>query len=159
HLTRTDAPMIFPTEAWTSGEARVISGQNWMLERYMSSLKEGTATNQNRFYVYLDQDSGFNHFAGLAGINIDEPQNWGVLQTRNGYDLGGADSITFDVRSPSTSTAEWLSLPLSTQTFGVVGQTAAPFALDEVNRNSEPIYESALMIAALSGSGGDGNRA
>jgi len=35
-----------------------------------------------------------------AGVNIEEPENWGVLQTGTGYNLQGATSITFDVRSP-----------------------------------------------------------
>jgi hypothetical protein len=253
--------------------------------------------NQN-FFVYVDQDSGFNHgvpsgfFASspanlatihldtgcidnpsdtttgcfpstdltdfdtkrgtvmrmtfdaqtagnYAGINIEEPLDWGVLQTGSGYDLTGAQNVVFDLRSPdmgsvqfgvggcvapnvntnisqqwstvtiplsslvsapgtttscppaldgvhilftvvtnnanapngatvlldniqftpapsrSTQDGETLSLPLSTQTFGVVPQTEAPFPFDQVNRNIAAIYESALTIMDLSQSGGD----
>jgi hypothetical protein len=39
----------------------------------------------------------------FAGVNIEEPENWGVLQTGNGYDLRGANNIVFDVRSPTAS--------------------------------------------------------
>jgi hypothetical protein len=35
-----------------------------------------------------------------AGVNIEEPEHWGVLQTGTGYYLADVDSITFDVRSP-----------------------------------------------------------
>jgi len=37
----------------------------------------------------------------FAGVNIEEPENWGVLQTGTGYDLRGATSVTFDIRSPN----------------------------------------------------------
>jgi hypothetical protein len=37
----------------------------------------------------------------FAGVNIEEPENWGVLQTGTGYDLRGATSVTYDVRSPN----------------------------------------------------------
>ena len=128
--------------------------------------------NQAAFYVYKDQDSGFNHgfpsgfFASnadnlktihidagcidnpvdvttgcypssattaldtvrgtvlrlsfdaqtpgnFAGVNIEEPESWGVLSTNtsapqcgnpntcNGYDLTGATAVTFQVRSPN----------------------------------------------------------
>src|SRR5262249_14996458 len=121
--------------------------------------------NQN-FFVYMDQDSGFNHgipsgfFAqpltnlstihldtgcidnpadtttgcfpptdtthfdakrgtvmrmtfdpqtsqNFAGINIEEPLNWGVLHTGSGYDLTGAQNIVFDVRSPDMATVQF----------------------------------------------------
>jgi hypothetical protein len=258
--------------------------------------------NQN-FFVYLDQDSGFNHgipsgfFASplsnlstihldtgcvdnpadattgcfpptdiahldtkrgtvmrmtfdaqtgqnFAGINIEEPLDFGVLQTGSGYDLTGAQNIAFDVRSPdmasvqfgvgqcvfpnftqnisqqwttitfplsklvsptfpvepcppalrglhilftvvtnsqsaphggtvlldniqftpapgrsSQPAGETFSLPLSTQTFGVVPQTAMPFPSDQVNRNIAAIYESALAILDLLQAGGDSTSA
>jgi hypothetical protein len=143
--------------------------------------------NQENFFVYLDQDSGFNHgfpsgffgetgqiavdtgclndpadqttgcfppddkthldkvngtvfritFASLssdAGVNVEEPQNWGVLDAKgecgvtvscNGYDLRGATKIEFDVRSPDGITlqfgvgecqTQFITLPAS-QTF------------------------------------------
>jgi hypothetical protein len=120
-------------------------------------ISRRTVANRQSFYVYLDQDSGFNHgfpsgffsqdsaslgtihidtgciydataangcstdpnvldrsrgtvlrisfdaqtAGNFAGINIEEPENWGVLQTGNGYDLRGANSVTFDVWSPN----------------------------------------------------------
>lgn len=257
--------------------------------------------NQASFFVYLDQDSGFNHgvpsgwFASAgnlgtihldagciddpadtttgcfpstnttaldtnrgtvmrmtfdaqtgqnyAGINIEEPMDWGVLQTGSGYDLTGAQNVMFDVRSPDSASvqfgvgaciapsftenisSEWttvtiplnslvsptyppescppaldgvhilftvatdyvhdpngatvlldniqftpppsrasqggetLSLPLSTQTFGVVPQTSPPYVSDQVNRNIAAIYESALTILALVQPGGDNTSA
>ena len=143
--------------------------------------------NQENYFVYLDQDSGFNHgfpsgffdetgqitvdtgclndpadqttgcfpaddkthldkvngtvfritFASLssdAGVNVEEPQNWGVLYAKgkcgvtvscNGYDLTGATKIEFDVRSPDGITlqfgvgecqTQFITLPAS-QTF------------------------------------------
>ena len=36
----------------------------------------------------------------FAGLNIEEPQNWGRLQTGVGYDMTGATELSFDVRSP-----------------------------------------------------------
>jgi hypothetical protein len=127
--------------------------------------------NQTSFYVYVDQDSGFNHgfpsgffannlvnlgtihidtgciddlsatngcstdpnaldrlrgtvtrisFDGqstgnFAGVNIEEPENWGVLQTGKGYDLRGASNVVFDVRSPNGAMVQ----------FGVGGCNAA----------------------------------
>jgi hypothetical protein len=132
------------------GQINTISGPAYEL------LNQRTSANQNSFYVYLDQDSGFNHgfpsgfFASsgnlstihidsgciddptsatgcstnpnvldrtrgtvlsisfdpqtgnnFAGVNIEEPENWGVLQAGTPYDLSAASSITFDVRSPN----------------------------------------------------------
>ncbi len=44
------------------------------------------------------------HFAGL---NIEEPENWGAMQTGQGYDLTGATSIVFDARSPAGATIQF----------------------------------------------------
>lgn len=133
-------------------------------------LNTRTAANQQIFYVYLDQDSGFNHgfpsgfFASnpanlgtihidtgciddpnapngcstdpngldrshvtvmrfsfdaqtsgnFAGVNIEEPENWGVLHTGTGYDLRGANSVSLDIRSPNGAMVQ----------FGVGGCTA-----------------------------------
>src|SRR5271157_1131277 len=118
-------------------------------------ISQRVVANQTSFYVYFDQDSGFNHafpsgfFASpgnlgsihidtgciddpttangcstnpnvldrvhgtvmrvsfdpqtpgnFAGVNIEEPENWGVLQTGAGYDLRGANNVILDVRSP-----------------------------------------------------------
>lgn len=37
----------------------------------------------------------------FAGVNIEEPENFGVQQRGSGYDLRGATAVTFEVRSPS----------------------------------------------------------
>jgi hypothetical protein len=38
-----------------------------------------------------------------VGVNFEEPQNWGVLQTGSGYDLHDVQDVTFDVRSPDSA--------------------------------------------------------
>jgi hypothetical protein len=186
-------------------------------------------------------------YSSWVGVNIEEPQNWGVINSAkqcnssfscNGYDLTGATAVEFDMRSPTginvqfginqcntdntgnpnnvdyfavpasqtwthmslnldtsslsctpvlnptnilftvtaseitngatilldniqftpanqivratqTLEGEDLSLPFSTQTFGAVPQTSAPFPPDQVNRNVAAIYESALTIRVL----------
>lgn len=263
----------------------------------------GRANENQNFFVYMDQDSGFNHgipsgfFASplsnlstinldtgcvdnpadtttgcfpptdtthldtkhgtvmrmtfdaqtgqdFAGINIEEPLDFGVLQTGSGYDLTDAQNIVFDVRSPDMASVQFgvgqcvfpnftqniprqwttmtfplsklvsptfpiepcppalggvhilftvvtngqfapngatvlldniqftpvpsrsgqpagetFSLPLSTQTFGVVPRTAMPFPSDQVNRNIAAIYESSLTILDLLQPGGDSTSA
>src|ERR1700687_1066577 len=135
-------------------------------------LTERVVANQASFYVYLDQDSGFNHgfpsgfmasslanqatislntgciddasaasgcstdpnvldrvhgtvlsisFAtqtpgNWAGIAMEEPQDWLALQYGTGYNVTGATSVSFDVRSPNGAQVQ----------FGVGGCTA-PF--------------------------------
>ena len=117
-------------------------------------INQRATADQSNFYVYLDQDSGFNHgfpsgFMGTdeptvtlnsgcvdagatatvcstdptvldrvhgtvmainiaaqptgnwAGIALEEPQEWLGLQYGNGYNLTGATSVTFQVRSPN----------------------------------------------------------
>ena len=36
----------------------------------------------------------------FAGLNIEEPENWGVTQQGIGYDLRDAANVVIDVRSP-----------------------------------------------------------
>ena len=36
-----------------------------------------------------------------AGLNIEEPERWGELHSGTGYDLRGASTVSFDVRSPN----------------------------------------------------------
>src|SRR5213593_3657385 len=124
-------------------------------------LSTRTAANQARFYVDVDQDSGFNHgfpsgfFASdgnlgtihintgciydaagaggcsgdpnaldrtrgtvmqitfdpqapgrYAGVNIEEPENWGVLKSGTGDDLRGATSLMADMVSPDNATIQ-----------------------------------------------------
>ena len=138
------------------------------------TLQVRVTANQANFYVYRDQDSGFNHgfptgfFGNLgtisldtgcvddpsdtttgcysstdttaldtvhgtvmrvsfapqpsgsdAGVNIEEPANWGVLSTNtnppkcgtpyscNPYDLTGATSVGFDIRSPDNARVQF----------------------------------------------------
>jgi len=42
----------------------------------------------------------------FVGVNIEEPENWGVLQTGRGYDLRGVTKVIFDVRSPDGATIQ-----------------------------------------------------
>jgi hypothetical protein len=55
----------------------------------------------------------------FAGLNIEEPDDWGVLQTGFGYDLTGATNLVFEVRSP---TPGGIALKI-----GCGGQTTANF--------------------------------
>ncbi len=148
----------YVVQAVNSGGASGDSNQ--ASARPGAELQSRVNANQAGFFVYEDEDSGFNHgfpsgsFASstanlatihldtgcvdnpadtitgcypstntsvidtvhgtvmritfdaqtagnFAGVNIEEPQNWGSLQTGNGYDLQGASSVTFQVRSPN----------------------------------------------------------
>lgn len=42
-----------------------------------------------------------------AGVNIEEPENWGVNQTGNGYDLSGSTALVFDARSPDSAQVQF----------------------------------------------------
>jgi len=62
-------------------------------------------TERNR----IDRDRGtvmrvsFDALApgAFAGVNIEEPENWGVTRSGVGYDLRGATRVCFDALSPS----------------------------------------------------------
>ena len=43
----------------------------------------------------------------FAGVNIEEPENWGALQYGNGYDLTGATTLVFDARSPDSAQVQF----------------------------------------------------
>jgi hypothetical protein len=70
----------------------------------------------------------------------------------NGSEAGAGgtvliDNIRFTPVPPRTAQgSETLSLPLGTQTFGVVPQTQTPFPPDQANRNIASIYEAALSV-------------
>lgn len=156
-----------------SGQNGPISGPAYQV------LDSRAGADQAAFYVYMDQDSGFNHgfpsgkygdigtitidtgciddpndmnsdhgcapqndstildmtrgtvmrvtFGpqstqngyGYAGLNIEEPEDWGVNKTGKGYDLRNAVKLVFDVRSPDGATLQ----------FGVGGCTTAYMAL------------------------------
>jgi hypothetical protein len=72
-LAGTDVAMVFPAESWRAegrplGTARGVSESDWT-----AGFKRGVA-DQERFYVYQDQDSGFGHGfpAGLFSAgNLD----------------------------------------------------------------------------------------
>lgn len=51
-----------------------------------------------------------------AGVNIEEPEHWGVIQTGFGFNLQGIDTVTFEVRSPDRAQVQ----------FGV-GECTAPY--------------------------------
>jgi hypothetical protein len=126
-------------------------------------LNARTTANQQNFFVYQDQDSGFNHgypsglfassqanlatirtdagcvydaaaaascgtstsamdrsrgtvfrisFAAqtpgnFAGVNFEEPEKWGALQSGTGYDLRGATAISLDVLSPDAASVQF----------------------------------------------------
>jgi len=60
------------------------------------------------------------------------------------------DNIRFTPAPPrAVQGSETLSLPLSTQTFGVVPQFQIPFPPDQVNRNISSTYEAALSLLGL----------
>lgn len=139
--------------------------------RSYEEINNRAVADQSSFYVYLDQDSGFNHgfpsgFMGTdyvstvtlnagcvdpgatattclpttststldqvhgtvlsisiaaqptgnwAGLAMEEPMEWLGLQYGNGYNLTGATSVTFQVRSPNGAKVQ----------FGVGGCTTA----------------------------------
>src|ERR1041385_1102030 len=65
----------------------------------------GCSTNLNN----LDSQHGnvfrisFDSFSAgeYAGVNIEEPENWGVLRTGDGYDLRGCTQLVVNVRVPT----------------------------------------------------------
>ena len=60
------------------------------------------------------------------------------------------DNIRFTPAPSRTAQGpETLSLPLSTQTFGVVPQFQSPFPPDQVNRNIATVYEGALSLLSF----------
>jgi hypothetical protein len=84
-----------------------------------TSTTTGTTTDPNA----LDQTHGtvlqvtFGALSGsnYAGLNMEEPQDYGELLTGVGYDLTGATQVVFDVRTPTPGGI--------TVTFGVGGST------------------------------------
>jgi hypothetical protein len=75
--------------------------------------------------------------------------------TTNGGQQTAASTVLLDniqftpVPARQTEGQQALSLPISTQTFGVIPQTASPIPPDQANRNVAAIYESALAIITL----------
>ena len=66
----------------------------------------------------------------FAGVNIEEPEHWGALQTGVGYDLQWATAIVVDVRSPGNATVRFAvggceTAPSSRPTWYVVRRTAS----------------------------------
>ena len=73
----------------------------------------------------------------FAGVNIEEPENWGVLQSGKGYDLRGADNVIFDMQSPDGATIQvgvggcntaFFTIPLTwtTKTIGLSTLSCTP---------------------------------
>jgi hypothetical protein len=52
----------------------------------------------------------------FAGVNIEEPENWGAQPFGNGYNLTGSTSLVFEARSPDSAQVQ----------FGM-GRCVAPF--------------------------------
>lgn len=110
---------------------------------------------------------------GVTGF-VTVPTSWTTLTYRFGVDLpplahpdnvhqlftvvtnvenapSGGSILLDNIRFEPVPTAQQaaLSLPLSTQTFGVVPATAVPIPPDQVNRNPAAIYEAALVVFAF----------
>lgn len=193
--SRTASVLVFD-DASNSPQSAALSGPGLGTITNIGSsayqlLNTRTSANQASFYVYQDQDSGFNHgfpsgefgdissitidpgclndpsdlntgcsppndvsdfdatrgtvfrltfsgVSGFAGLNIEEPQNWGVLfangdcgvtTTCYGYDLSGATAVEFDVRSPGG---------ISGVQFGV-GQCQLP---NPINLPPSPMFQT-----------------
>jgi len=43
----------------------------------------------------------------FAGVNIEEPENWGMLRTGQGYDLRGSANVVFNARSPDSALVQF----------------------------------------------------
>jgi hypothetical protein len=76
----------------------------------------------------------------FAGLNIEEPENWGVSKIGAGYDLRGATSVSFDVRSPAGAMVQ----------FGV-GQCVTEFMAVSQMWTTRSFPLSALMAAPGTG--------
>jgi len=61
-----------------------------------------------------------------AGVNIEEPEHWGVRRTGRGYDLRGAERVVFEIRTP---TPEGVRVQ-----FGVNGWTTAFYQVPQSDR-------------------------
>ncbi len=121
----------------------------------------GNPVNNN--YFALPASQTWTHMS--LNLNTSSLSCTPVLNTANVLftvtasditNLNGAtillDNIQFTpvpTRATQTQEGENRSLPLSTQTFGVVPQTSSPFPPDQSNRNIAAIYEAALTIRAL----------
>jgi fibronectin type 3 domain-containing protein len=85
------------------------------------------------------------------------------IATNDQYAANGAivllDNIRFDpLPARANQASETLSLPVDTQTFGTIAQTASTFPPDQVNRNAASSYEASLATMAML-SMGDANNA
>lgn len=139
----------------TNGAAAQVVNTRPVSDLGYRELIGRSRANRQRFFVYEDQDSGFNHgfpsgffgatskiaidpgcvdapasssgcatnqlrldrnrgnvfrisFAPLAagqfaGVNFEEPRDWGVKRNGIGYNLTGAIAIVFDVRTPNAA--------------------------------------------------------
>ena len=100
----------------------------------------------------------------MSARPIEPHTSLGVLFTVSRYPNAGTvllDNIKFTpMPSRMNQDGETLSLPLSTQTFGVVPQTSS-FPPDQVNRNIAAVYESAATLLSFlhRGQQGDVNNA
>jgi hypothetical protein len=136
-----------------------VAAQDFDVAAAYNELTTRVTANRLAWYVYQDQDVGFNHgfpsgFFGaidrihlnaaciddplasdgcssdpnrldtargtvlrvsfdpipeglFAGLNIEEPEDWGVTQTGRGYDLTGVINDVFDARAPVGSSIQF----------------------------------------------------
>ena len=66
----------------------------------------------------------------FAGLNFEEPQNWGTLQTGAGYDLTGATQLAFDAVSLSSNLKVQFGVAGATTAFMPISQTWTPMTID-----------------------------
>jgi Abnormal spindle-like microcephaly-assoc'd, ASPM-SPD-2-Hydin len=94
---------------------------------YDSTTANGCSTNPNILdrtrgtvlRVSFDSQTSSN----FAGLNIEEPENWGHLMTGTGYDLRGATSVSFDVSSPDGAMVQFGVGSCSTPYTGPIAST------------------------------------
>lgn len=77
----------------------------------------------------------------FAGINFEEPQNWGTAHSGNGYNLSGATEILLDVRSPTPG-------GMSVQ-FGVGGSVTSYIAIPQSSTYTTLRFPLATLQPAL----------
>jgi hypothetical protein len=73
----------------------------------------------------------------FAGVNIEEPENWGVHHTGKGYDLRGATHVAFEVRSPDDICVQF-GVGGGTTEFMCIPQTWTSKSIDLSSLSSPP---------------------
>ncbi len=85
----------------------------------------------------------------FAGVNIEEPENWGVHQTGGGYDLRGATRVCFDAMSPTPASKVQFAVGGRTTSFLAIPSTWTPlcFDLGALGASSAILSEVHLLFA------------